>query len=228
MLTPEENELLTRVGPGTPMGELLRRYWHPVAMSDQMHDRWTKRVRIMGEDLVLFKDRTGRLGLIAEACPHRRASFAYGIPTAEGIRCPYHGWMFDGSGRCLEQPNEPEGSTFKDKVATTAYPVQELGGLVWAYLGPLPAPLLPAHRRLRRRAGGAHGLGHAHRLQLAADHGELGRSGAHRMAARQVLRVRARERQRQGRVLGPPRQDRVRRGRVRDRQTPADGRTIRG
>jgi 5,5'-dehydrodivanillate O-demethylase len=143
MLTPEESELLTRVGPGTPMGELLRRYWHPVAMSDQMRGRWTKRVRIMGEDLVLFKDRTGRFGLIAEACPHRRASFAYGIPTAKGIRCPYHGWMFDGTGRCLEQPNEPVGSSFKDKVTTSAYPVRELGGLVWAYLGPLPAPLLP-------------------------------------------------------------------------------------
>jgi 5,5'-dehydrodivanillate O-demethylase len=143
MLTPEENERLARVGPGTPMGNLQRRYWHPVAIASEMDDRWTKRVRLLGEDLVLFKDRSGRLGLIAEACPHRRASFAYGIPTAEGIRCPYHGWMFDGTGRCLEQPNEPEGSNFKDKVTTAGYPVRELGGLLWGYLGPSPAPALP-------------------------------------------------------------------------------------
>jgi 5,5'-dehydrodivanillate O-demethylase oxygenase subunit len=143
MLTAEDNELLTRVGPGTPMGNLLRRYWHPVAMSEQMRDRWTKRVRILGEDLVLFRDRSGRFGLIAESCPHRRASLAYGIPAEGGIRCPYHGWKFDGTGRCLEQPNEPEDSNFKDKVHTAAYPVEHLGGMIWAYLGPLPAPLIP-------------------------------------------------------------------------------------
>ena len=142
MLTQEENELLTQTGPGTPMGDLLRRYWQPVAAVAEMADRWTKRVRIMGEDLVLFKDRTGKLGLIGEACPHRRASLAYGIPPATGIRCTYHGWMFDGAGRCLEQPNEPEGSNFKDKVSLPGYPVQELAGLVFAYLGPLPAPLI--------------------------------------------------------------------------------------
>jgi 5,5'-dehydrodivanillate O-demethylase len=151
MLTREENELLTRIGPGTPMGALMRRYWHPVACAEQMRDRWTRRVRILGEDLVLFRDRTGGLGLIGEFCPHRRASLAYGIPTADGIRCPYHGWKFDGAGRCLEQPNEPEGSSlrqaegrpFREKVTTTGYPVQELAGMIWAYLGPLPAPLLP-------------------------------------------------------------------------------------
>jgi 5,5'-dehydrodivanillate O-demethylase len=142
MLTQGENELLTQTGPGTPMGDLLRRYWQPVAAAAEMEGRWTKRVRIMGEDLVLFKDRTGRLGLIGEACPHRRASLAYGIPTADGIRCPYHGWMFDGTGRCLEQPNEPPESTFKDKVSLPGYPVQQLAGLVFAYLGPLPAPLI--------------------------------------------------------------------------------------
>jgi 5,5'-dehydrodivanillate O-demethylase len=143
MLSERDNELLTRVGPGTPMGNLLRRYWHPVAVLEEMTDRWTKRVKILGEDLVLFKNRSGRFGLIAEACPHRRASLAYGIPTEDGIRCPYHGWKFDGLGRCLEQPNEPEGSSFKDKVSTAGYPVEELGGLLWAYLGPAPAPLIP-------------------------------------------------------------------------------------
>jgi 5,5'-dehydrodivanillate O-demethylase len=145
MLTPEENEQLTRVGPGTPMGNLLRRYWQPIAAVSEMKDRWTKRVRLLGEDLVLFKDRTGRFGLIAEFCPHRRASLAYGIPQQDGIRCPYHGWKFDAFGRCVEQPNEPEGSTFKEKIKTPGYPVQELGGLLWAYLGPLPAPLIPRY-----------------------------------------------------------------------------------
>jgi 5,5'-dehydrodivanillate O-demethylase len=161
MLTAAENELFTQTSRGTPMGELLRRYWHPIASLTDLDDRWTLRVRLLGEDLVLFKkrpdirpgigaaeaapqtDRGGRLGLVGEACPHRRASLAYGIPTADGIRCPYHGWMFDGAGRCLEQPNEPEGSSFKDKVALPGYPVQVLAGMVWAYLGPLPAPLIP-------------------------------------------------------------------------------------
>jgi 5,5'-dehydrodivanillate O-demethylase len=142
MLTQEENALLTQTGPGTPMGDLLRRYWQPIAAASEMETRWTKRVRVMSEDLVLFKDRSGKLGLIGESCPHRRASMAYGIPTAEGIRCPYHGWMYDGSGRCLEQPNEPPESTFKDKITIPAYPVQVLAGMVFAYMGPLPAPLI--------------------------------------------------------------------------------------
>lgn len=141
MLTHEENELLSRTGPGTPMGNLFRRYWHPIVAKVQMERRWTLRVKILGEDLVLFKDRQDRFGLIGEACPHRRASLAYGIPTDAGIRCPYHGWMFDGTGRCLEQPNEPEGSAFKDKVSLAGYPVTEIGGVLFAYLGPLPAPL---------------------------------------------------------------------------------------
>lgn len=142
MLTAQENELLTRIGPGTPMGALMRRYWHPIAAASEMREAWTKRVRLLGEDLVLFRNRSGGFGLIEEQCPHRRASLAYGIPTAEGIRCPYHGWMFDGAGRCLEQPNEPAGSNFKDKVSLAGYPVQVVAGLVFAYLGPLPAPLM--------------------------------------------------------------------------------------
>src|SRR5271154_4217502 len=139
MLTAEENVRLTRVGPGTPMGELMRRYWHPIAALAEMKSAWTKRVRLLGEDLVLFRDRSGTFGLIEDLCPHRRASLAYGIPAIDGIRCPYHGWKFDATGACIEQPNEPEDSSFKDKVTTTAYPVGELGGLLWAYLGPLPA-----------------------------------------------------------------------------------------
>jgi 5,5'-dehydrodivanillate O-demethylase oxygenase subunit len=145
MLTAEENERLTRVGPGTPMGDFLRRYWFPVGTVGEMESRWTKRVRLLGEDLVLYRNRTGSFGLIGEACPHRRASLAYGIPTAEGIRCPYHGWQFNEAGRCIEQPNEPEGSNFKEKVWTAGYPVQALSGLLFAYLGPQPAPLIPRY-----------------------------------------------------------------------------------
>jgi len=143
MLSEAENDRLSRVGPGTPGGNLLRRYWHPIAAESELRDTFTKRVRLLGEDLVLFRDRSGRIGLIAEACPHRRASLAYGIPAIDGIRCPYHGWKFDATGACIEQPNEPAGSTFKDKCATAGYPVQALGGLLWAYLGPAPAPLIP-------------------------------------------------------------------------------------
>jgi 5,5'-dehydrodivanillate O-demethylase oxygenase subunit len=139
----ENNKILTQVGKGTPMGELMRRYWQPMAAAEDMKNAWTKRVRLLGEDLVLFKDRQGRLGLIAEQCPHRRASFAFGIPTQDGIRCPYHGWEYSAEGKCLNQPNEPDNCAFRDKVATDAYPVQELGGVLFAYMGPLPAPLLP-------------------------------------------------------------------------------------
>jgi 5,5'-dehydrodivanillate O-demethylase oxygenase subunit len=143
MESAEGNELLTRVGRGTPMGELMRRYWQPIGALAELDGKWTRKVRLLGEDLVLFRDRQGRLGLIAEQCPHRRASFLHGIPTQQGIRCPYHGWEFNAEGKCLEQPNEPDNCAFRDKVATDAYPVEELGGLLFAYLGPKPAPLLP-------------------------------------------------------------------------------------
>ena len=143
MLTKAENELLTQVGAGTPMGELMRRYWHPIGAVSEMTDRWTKRVRLLGEDLVLFRDRHGAFGLVGEFCPHRRASLFYGIPSVDGLRCPYHGWKFDGTGACIEQPNEPEGSGFKEKIKHAGYPVESRGGLLWAYLGPLPAPVVP-------------------------------------------------------------------------------------
>ncbi len=143
MLSAEDNDLLTRVGLGSRMGNLLRRYWQPVAGTAEMQVRDTMKVRIFGENLVLFKDKSGKLGLIAESCPHRAASLAYGIPTEDGIRCPYHGWRFNGEGRCLEQPNESDTHALKGTIVTKAYPVQELAGLVFAYLGPEPAPLLP-------------------------------------------------------------------------------------
>ena len=150
MLSVTENERLTRVGPGTPMGELLRRYWHPIGASGELQENPTKAVRILGESLVLYKDRGGRLGLIQEACAHRRVNLLYGIPEERGLRCPYHGWLYDETGRCLEMPAEAPDSTFKDRVTVTAYPVEEMSGLIFAYLGPEPAPLLPRWEPLTR------------------------------------------------------------------------------
>jgi len=146
MLTAEQNRLLTEVGPGTPMGNLLRRYWMPIAGVSEFDTVAIKPVRLFGEDLVLYKDLEGRFGLVDRHCPHRRADLSYGFVESCGIRCNYHGWLFDGSGRCLEQPFDdlahPE-ARFRAKVRITSYPVETLGGLIWAYLGPQPAPLLP-------------------------------------------------------------------------------------
>jgi len=125
------------------MGNLMRRYWQPIGALVDLDNKWTRRIRLLGEDLVLFKDRQGRLGLIAEQCPHRRASFAHGIPTQDGIRCPYHGWEYNAQGQCINQPNEQDKCAFRDKVSTDAYPVEEMGGMLWAYMGPQPQPLLP-------------------------------------------------------------------------------------
>ncbi len=144
----EDNELLTRVGPGTPMGDLMRRYWHPVAASKDLADRpfRTKEIRILGEDLVLFRDRGGRLGLLERYCAHRGVNLAIGVVEQDGIRCQYHGWKYGRDGACLEQPFEdtrnPQGN-FRGKCRLKAYVVTELAGLIWAYLGPQPAPLLP-------------------------------------------------------------------------------------
>jgi 5,5'-dehydrodivanillate O-demethylase oxygenase subunit len=143
MESAEQNQLLTQVGRATPMGELLRRYWQPIGALAELDGKWTRRVRLLGEDLILFRDRQGKLGLIAEQCPHRRASFLHGIPTERGIRCPYHGWEFSAQGKCLNQPNESDNPGFREKVSTDAYAVEEMGGLLFAYLGPQPAPLLP-------------------------------------------------------------------------------------
>lgn len=144
MLTREENEMLTRVGQGTPAGEMLRRYWHAVAAAGELTpEKPIKAVQLLGEKLVVYRDTKGGYGLVGERCPHRSASLAYGRVDAEGIRCPYHGWKFNAAGRCLQQPAEPEDGGFKDKIKHTAYPVQKLGGLLFGYLGPEPAPLLP-------------------------------------------------------------------------------------
>ncbi|HEY7217109.1 MAG TPA: Rieske 2Fe-2S domain-containing protein, partial [Candidatus Binatia bacterium] len=144
MLTREENILLTQVDRGTPCGELLRRYWHPVAAAAELtEEKPIRPVKILGEELVVYRDKKGDYGLVGEHCPHRSASLAYGRVDEEGIRCPYHGWKFDCTGKCLEQPAEPADSTFKDRIKHAAYPVEYLGGLIYAYLGPAPAPLLP-------------------------------------------------------------------------------------
>lgn len=144
MVTTEENQLLTRVGPDTPGGQLLRRYWHPIAAAAEItEENPIKRVQLLDEYLVLYRDTAGAYGLVAEQCPHRRASLAYGHVDEEGIRCPYHGWKFDAAGTCLETPAEPKGSTLKDSIRQPAYPVARLGGMLFAYLGPSPSPALP-------------------------------------------------------------------------------------
>jgi 5,5'-dehydrodivanillate O-demethylase len=146
MLTKEENERLTQVGPGTPAGELLRRYWQPISIARELNaDNPTKFVRVMGEDLVLFRDKSGRVGLIADHCAHRSASLLYGRVEERGIACAYHGWLYDTEGHCLETPAEPADSKFHLTVRLTAYPVQEFLSLIWAYMGPLPAPVIPKY-----------------------------------------------------------------------------------
>jgi 5,5'-dehydrodivanillate O-demethylase oxygenase subunit len=139
LLTKEENERLTRVGPGSPVGELLRRYWHVVGATAQLDDDPVRPVRVLGEDLVLYRDAAGTLGLVGNRCAHRGISLAYGIPQENGLRCAYHGWTYNPEGQVVDMPFEPACLPLK----ITAYPVQELGGLVFAYLGPAPAPLLP-------------------------------------------------------------------------------------
>src|SRR5438093_4183443 len=144
MLTREENDFLTRVGPGTPAGDLFRRYWLPFAVANELTDENpTKFVRLLGEDLVLFKDKSGNAGLIADHCVHRGASLLYGRVEERGIACAYHGWLYDTKGNCVETPAEPADSKFYLTVRIKAYPVQKFVGLYWAYLGPDPAPVIP-------------------------------------------------------------------------------------
>jgi phthalate 4,5-dioxygenase len=144
MLSQEQNDLVTRAAKGTPGGELLRRYWQPVALEEELPPGAPpKPVRIMGEDLVLFRDESGRPGLLGLHCPHRKADLSYGRIEDGGLRCVYHGWLFGIDGRCLHQPGEPAHSDFKDKIRHTAYPCREVPGLILAYLGPGEAPALP-------------------------------------------------------------------------------------
>ncbi len=143
MLSKEQNQRFTEVGPGTPMGELFRRYWMPFATASQLAQHPTRAVTLLGEHLVAFKDRSGHYGLIQEFCPHRNTNLLWGIPEPEGLRCPYHGWLFDTEGNCIEQPAESPESTFKDRIKVQSYPVEELGGLLYAWMGPEPRPMIP-------------------------------------------------------------------------------------
>ncbi len=155
MLSREENELITRVGPGTAMGETLRRYWMPALLSSAIPapDAPPVRVRLLGEDLVAFRDTNGKVGLLDEYCPHRLASLFLGRNEECGLRCVYHGWKFDIEGNCSDMPNEPAESRFKEKIHLQAYPTAEIAGVIWAYMGPSdkkPAP--PAMEWLRGAA----------------------------------------------------------------------------
>ena len=146
MLTKEENDLLTQTGPGTPGGSLLRSYWQPAALSEELPpDGAPLRIRLLSEDLVLFRDDEGRPGLLGLHCPHRGADLAMGRVEHGGLRCLYHGWLFAIDGACLEQPSEPAENQFKHKVCHLSYPCQEVGGIVFAYLGPGEPPLLPKY-----------------------------------------------------------------------------------
>ena len=154
MLNREENEMLTRVGPGTPAGELLRRYWLPVGVAGELTpDNPTQLVRILGETLVLFRDKSGGVGLLNDRCAHRGASLSYGRVEERGLACPYHGWLYDTKGHCLETPAEPKESKFHLTVKQRSYPVQKYTGLYWAYMGPQPAPLIPKYDVWARQDG---------------------------------------------------------------------------
>src|SRR5438270_2595490 len=156
MLKQEENELITRVGPGTPMGNFMREYWVPAMLSSEVPapDSDPVRVMLLGEQLIGFRDSNGKVGLVASNCPHRGASLFFGRNEEAGLRCVYHGWKFDTSGQCIDMPNEPAESDFKSKVKAIAYPTIDKAGVVWAYMGPGEnQPTLPDLEWMRAPAG---------------------------------------------------------------------------
>jgi phenylpropionate dioxygenase-like ring-hydroxylating dioxygenase large terminal subunit len=138
MLSVEDNELVTNTNPGTPMGELFRRFWLPVALSEELPgpDCVPVKLKILNEDLIAYRDSDGKVGLIDAFCPHRGAPMFFARNEESGIRCVYHGWKFDTTGQCVDMPNTPEGDTFVKKIKITAYPTEEAGGMVFAYMGP--------------------------------------------------------------------------------------------
>lgn len=145
MLSAEQNRLVTQTDRGTGCGELMRRYWQPAALTEELTDeRPAKAVRLLGEDLVVFRTEAGGYGLIGRKCPHRGADLCFGRLEDGGLRCTFHGWLFDEHGRCLEQPAEPRGSNFHAKIRHTAYPCVEKNGIVFAYMGPGEPPPFPA------------------------------------------------------------------------------------
>ena len=148
MLVAEKNHLLTQVSLGTPMGDLLRRYWHPIGAETEFDEVSVRAVRVLGEDLVLYKDLSGNFGLVDRHCAHRRADLSHGFVEQCGLRCNYHGWLYDEGGRCTEQPYEDIANAqlklkLKSRITIKSYPVQVYAGMIWAYLGPRPAPLVP-------------------------------------------------------------------------------------
>ena len=144
MLSHEDNKLFSSFGPGTPMGELLRRYWNPVGCSELVTSK-PQRIKILGEELMLYRGASGKAVVMQLRCAHRSLALDFGRVEGDNIRCPYHGWLYDAKGQCLAQPAEPEGSGFKDKVKLKAYPTQEASGLIFAYMGPGEAPVLPLY-----------------------------------------------------------------------------------
>ena len=144
MLSAEQNDLITRTAPGTAAGGLMRRYWQPAALVDELAgNRPVKPVRLLGEDLVAFKDDKGRYGLIGRHCPHRGTDLAYGRLEDGGLRCAFHGWLFDVNGKCLQTPAEPDDSNLPANIKQKSYPVVEKSGILWAYLGPGEPPAFP-------------------------------------------------------------------------------------
>ena len=158
MLSMDSNDILTRVGPGTPMGDLMREYWIPACLPQELErDATPMRLKLLGEKLIAFRDSSGRIGIMDHRCPHRCASMFFGRNEEGGIRCAYHGWKFDVDGNCLDMPNIPEDQRFTERVKAKAYKVAELGGMVWVYMGKraVPPPLpalevfgLPASERM--------------------------------------------------------------------------------
>lgn len=177
MLSAEENELLTRIGPGTPCGELMRCYWHPICAEAALRQNPVQSIKILGEELVLYRDRGGRLGLLNSRCAHRAMHLRFAVPEEHGLRCCYHGWLYDERGHILQTPLEPVDSHIRDHVRLKAYPVQEMGGLIWAYLGPQPVPLLPRWDLFVREDGFRQIVAHrlpCNWLQVTENRGDLG------------------------------------------------------
>ena len=155
MLSQQETDLLCQVGPGTPMGEVFRRFWIPVLLSEELPEPDTTPVaiRILGEDLLAFRATTGKVGLTSAYCPHRHAHLFWGRNEEEGLRCTYHGWKYDTTGQCVDMPNEPGDLSFKDKIKLRSYPTIEAGGAIWAYMGPPERHAGPAPARVDACAG---------------------------------------------------------------------------
>ena len=184
MMSQEQNDLITRIGPNDPCGKLMRMYWQPAALVDELQGpRPIRPVKLLGEELVMFRDEQGRYGLIDRHCAHRGADLAFGRLEQGGLRCAFHGWLFDVSGQCLQTPAEPKDSKLCQGIRQRAYPVVEKSGILWAYLGEGEPPAFPGARLLRRagqprlRVQGPLGM------QLAAGAGGRRRSLARLLSA---------------------------------------------